>query len=65
MCNNTQKKLCNEDCEICFNRSFVSHPKSEFWSNLNQKTPRQVFKHSNIYSIVINVIINLNHNYLV
>lgn len=44
MCN--QRKLCDNNCELCFNRSFASHPKSEFWSDSNKKTPRQVFKSS-------------------
>lgn len=52
MCNS--KRLCDkEDCEICFNNSFASHEKSEFWSdknidnNGNKISPRQVFKKSN------------------
>lgn len=37
-------KICNnDDCEKCFNKSFASNPKSQYWSNLNKVTPRQVF----------------------
>ncbi len=39
------KKLCeNENCQDCFERSFASHPKVEFWSKKNNKNPRNVFK---------------------
>ena len=41
------KKLCNENCEICYNASFASHSKSIFWSDKNKLDPRQVFKSSN------------------
>ena len=42
------KKLCdNEDCKTCFNKSFLSHPKSIFWSSKNGTLkPREVFKSS-------------------
>lgn len=42
----TTKTLCNKkDCKICYNRSFESHEKSKHWNHdLNEKTPRQVFK---------------------
>lgn len=41
----TIKKLCkNDDCDICYNRSFASVDKSQFWSNKNVKKPREVFK---------------------
>jgi very-short-patch-repair endonuclease len=29
--------------EIPFERSFASHPKAEFWSNINNKIPREVY----------------------
>jgi hypothetical protein len=46
-CSNPPKKLCeSEDCVKCFNKSFASHPKSEFWSLKNLLRPRQVFKNS-------------------
>ena len=38
------QKLCNQDCISCYNKSFASHPKSQYWSNNNELTPRQVFK---------------------
>jgi very-short-patch-repair endonuclease len=41
------QELCdNKNCNFCFNTSFASHPKSEFWSSKNKKTPREVTKHS-------------------
>jgi len=44
-CSNPPKKLCNNDeCNMCINNSFASNPKSIFWSNENELTPRQVFK---------------------
>lgn len=40
--------LCNDDdCKICFERSFTSHPKSKFWSDKNDLTARQCLKASN------------------
>jgi len=43
-CTIAQRKLCyNDDCETCFNRSFASHEKAQFWSNKNTLKPRQVF----------------------
>jgi len=43
-----RSRLCdNGDCETCYSKSFASHPKSEFWSNKNNLTPREVFKHNN------------------
>ena len=47
MCNST--RLCaNEECQTCFEKSFASHEKSEFWSEKNGDVkPRQVFKSAN------------------
>jgi len=46
-CSNPPKKLCNdENCSICFNNSFASHPKCIYWSNKNKLTPREVFKNT-------------------
>ncbi len=42
----SNKKLCNDDCEICFNKSFVSSDKAKYWSSKNKKKPREVFKSS-------------------
>ena len=45
-CSNNQ--LCDDDkCELCYEKSFASHPKSKFWSDNNDKDPRKVFKGSN------------------
>lgn len=43
-----KKKLCNNDeCEVCFERSFASHHLSCYWSGKNGSLkPRQVFKYS-------------------
>jgi very-short-patch-repair endonuclease len=39
------KVLCiNDDCKDCFNKSFASHEKSKYWSDKNNKIPREVFK---------------------
>jgi len=41
------KKLCDkEDCKQCFEKSFVSHDKSKYWSDKNELKPRQIFKNS-------------------
>jgi very-short-patch-repair endonuclease len=47
-CRIKQMKLCNnDDCELCFNRSFASHEKSKYFSERNKLDPRQVPKNSN------------------
>ena len=47
MPNCNQRHLCDDDsCEICFERSFASHPKAVYWSDDNVKKPREVFKSS-------------------
>ncbi|QYB17532.1 hypothetical protein PV-S19_0168 [Pacmanvirus S19] len=47
-CSIPTKKLCdNDNCEICFNNSFLSHERSEFWSARNIISPRKAFKNSN------------------
>ncbi len=56
-CYKTQKKLCsNENCDICFERSFASSDKAKFFvNNLNNDVhPRDLFKgtHKNIGLIV-------------
>jgi very-short-patch-repair endonuclease len=40
------KKLCQEECEQCFNKSFASHPLVKCWSSKNDTNPRYVFKGS-------------------
>ena len=42
-CSNPPKKLCGK-CDSCFNKSFASHPKSNYWSDENIITPNKVFK---------------------
>lgn len=40
-----RRRLCRKvDCEICFQRSFASHPNAQYWSPKNAVTPRQVFQ---------------------
>lgn len=42
-----RQKLCNnEECNTCYDNSFASHIFSKFWSDKNNITPRQAFKHS-------------------
>ena len=44
----SNQKLCiNEECWICFDKSFASHSKVEFWSDQNELSPRETFKNSN------------------
>ena len=47
-CASPPKQLCNnENCQLCFEKSFASHSKSQFWSSKNGEImPRQVFKGS-------------------
>jgi len=67
-CSNTL--LCeNNKCQICFNKSFASHPKSVYWHSSNEEDPRKVFLNShkkykfkcdicyNIFSIALHDII--------
>ena len=43
-CSNPPQKLCeNNNCKLCFNKSFASHSKSKYWSSLNKLFPRNVF----------------------
>ncbi len=45
-------KLCEaEDCIICFNKSFASHPRMACWSPKNELNPRRTFKGSNSRAI--------------
>lgn len=47
MCSKTQKKLCDkQDCKICFERSFASHHRAEFWSDKNKEKPRDICRSS-------------------
>lgn len=39
--------LCeSSECKDCYEKSFASHEKAQYWSNKNQVTPREVFKKS-------------------
>lgn len=67
------KKLCKDNnCKICFEKSFVSHHKSKYWSNKNNMNPREVFKNSHkkylfecdkkhLFKIQLDHITNLNN----
>ena len=38
-------KLCdNNECKFCYNKSFASHDKSQYWSNKNNNKPREINK---------------------
>lgn len=44
----SERRLCNNDiCHVCFDKSFASNPKSQYWSNKNVKKPRDCSKSSN------------------
>jgi hypothetical protein len=53
-CSIPSKRLCDdENCKICFEKSFASHQKSKYWSPKNKKTPRQVtLKNNNKYLLL-------------
>jgi hypothetical protein len=41
------QKLCkNNECNICYEKSFASHEKVKYWSKKNDENPRDVFKSS-------------------
>ena len=43
------KSLCaDSECESCFEKSFASHERSVFWSNVNTFSPRELFKSSHV-----------------
>lgn len=57
------RRLCNNDnCEICYNRSFASNEFSKYWDyNKNNKKPRDVFKNSGSkYNFICN---KCNHDF--
>ena len=45
-CNGNHKLCDNNSCIKCYNRSFASHEKADYWSKKNKSLPRQVFKSS-------------------
>ena len=41
------RKLCNDiECKRCFNNSFASYDKSQFWDDSNIEKPRDIIKYS-------------------
>lgn len=47
ICDSNFQRLCsNLYCERCFERSFASHEKAEYWSLNNDISPREVLKKS-------------------
>jgi len=47
-CSIPPKLLCDDNnCNNCFNKSFASHEKVQFWSNKNKLLPREILKNSN------------------
>ena len=47
-CSNPPKQLCDSnDCKQCFEKSFVSSDKANYWSSRNELKQREVFKSSN------------------
>jgi len=56
-CSSPPKKICNNlECKKCFEKSFASHPKSQFWSDKNEVKPRQVFKSANRKKYLFNCV---------
>ncbi len=54
-CCNPPKQLCDKDnCQSCFEKSFASHPKSQYWSDKNKLKPRDVFKRSSTNKYIFN-----------
>ena len=45
-CAKPSRRLCEEDCTQCLEKSFANHPKAGYWSGINEKKPREVFKNS-------------------
>jgi len=42
------RRLCEiYNCKNCYNRSFASHSKSKYWSEINKVTPRELFLNNN------------------
>lgn len=42
----SQRVCNNHECKVCYNRSFASETKAQFWSNRNTIHPRAVLKYS-------------------
>lgn len=46
-CAKPVKKLCeDENCKMCFDKSFASHEKAKYWSSKNKENPRNIIKGS-------------------
>lgn len=37
------RRLCKEECDVCYNKSFASSNRVHFWSDKNKLKPREVF----------------------
>ena len=47
-CKPTSKSLCGkEECEVCYTRSFATHPRANCWHPCNELRPIQVARRSN------------------
>lgn len=44
----TGDKLCNDECNFCFEKSFASCEKSKYWNEKNTISPRQICRNSGI-----------------
>lgn len=42
----SNQKLCNIECNYCYEKTFASHEKSKYWSNKNKEKASEVFKSS-------------------
>jgi very-short-patch-repair endonuclease len=63
-CSNPPKQLCSEDnCNTCFEKSFASHEKAQYWSDKNEFKPRNIFK--NAYKKYIFNCDKCNHEILI
>lgn len=43
----SSKKLCDKDCDPCFNKSFASSNRASCWSERNEISARQIFLNTN------------------
>lgn len=43
----TNQKLCQYECDLCFNKTCASHEMAKVWSQLNNFSPREIFLQSN------------------
>ena len=46
-CSKPARKLCDEECSICYANSFATHAKSKYWSSNNLKLARQTHSFQN------------------